>query len=99
MPEALELNIPSELMYLAEDFAAIVADRGGAQLVARLLGAADASHESLQASRPPGQEAEIAEPMANARAAMTSGEWDLAYATGYATPVHEMLKQALEETG
>jgi hypothetical protein len=37
--------------------------------------------------------------MAKARAALTSGEWDHAYATGYATPVHEMLKQALEETG
>ena len=99
IPEALKLNIPSGLMYLAEDFAAILAERGEARLAAWLLGTADASHKTLQAPRPSPQEAEIAEPMATARAALTSDEWDAAYAAGHALPIDEMLQQALQETG
>jgi len=98
VPEALKLDIPSGLMYLAEDFAAILAERGEARLAA-LLGTADASHETLRATGPSSQVAEIAEPMATARAALTSDEWDVAYAAGHALPIDEMLKQALQETG
>ena len=79
-------------------FAAILAERGEARLAA-LLGTADASHETLRAPRPSPQEAEIVDPMTKARAALTSEEWDAAYAAGHSLHIEEMLQQALNQTG
>jgi predicted ATPase/class 3 adenylate cyclase len=98
VPEALNLNSPSLLTFVTEDFAAILAEVGQASLAARLLAAADASHANSRTVRLPQQDTEIAEPLTKARAALTGDQWNAAYAYGYAMTTHEALREAWQET-
>jgi tetratricopeptide (TPR) repeat protein len=91
IPVALEINDASQLMDIAEDYAAVLAELGNHEGAVRLLGAADAMHERLGAPRDIRQEAEIAEPIATTRAALTPEEWQDAYQAGRSTTVDKAL--------
>jgi hypothetical protein len=94
VPDALRMNMQANLVYLAEDYGSILAELGHGRLAASLLGAADAMRERARLVRPPDQEAEIAEPMAKARTALSAEEWDDAYKIGGATPIDIVIARA-----
>ncbi|HSS68488.1 MAG TPA: adenylate/guanylate cyclase domain-containing protein [Nocardioidaceae bacterium] len=98
IPTVLAINVTGNVMATSEDFAALLADMGDSKRAAWLLGAADARHDEVGQSRLAQQDAEIAEPIAKARAALTPAEWDDAYTRGRATPIHEAMRQAYDET-
>ncbi len=93
IPETLRYNEPGTLTYVAEDYAAILAEVGRYSPAVQLLGAADAARERLGTPRVLIQEAEIAEPFAKARAALTTQEWDDAYDAGRNTSVENALAE------
>jgi predicted ATPase len=95
IPDHLRLNEPEMLVGLTEDYAAILADLGDHPAAVRLLGAADAMRERTRFPRAPGQQADIAEPLAKARAALTDHEWDAAYHAGRSISVKDALTEAL----
>ena len=78
----LRFPAPDDLMILAEDFGALLADLGEYQQAARLLGAADAMRERHSQPRPPAQEVEIEEPFTKARASLSEGTWEREYQHG-----------------
>ena len=94
IPQALQLNTSTGLTALAEDYAAILAELGDHKLAVRLLGAADARRERLETPREAWQQTEIAEPIAKARAALSTQEWNDAYQTGRNTTIEDALTQA-----
>jgi tetratricopeptide (TPR) repeat protein len=94
IPQALQLATSTGLTALAEDYAAILAELGDHKLAVRLLGAADARRERLETPREAWQQTEIAEPIAKARAALSTQEWNDAYQTGRNTTIEDALTQA-----
>jgi tetratricopeptide (TPR) repeat protein len=98
LPTVLTMNVTGNLMASAEDYAALLAEIGDSRRAAMLLGAADARHEEVGQSRLAQQDVEIAEPMAKARAALGTAQWEEAYALGRATPIRDALQQAYDET-
>jgi predicted ATPase/class 3 adenylate cyclase len=94
IPEFLEFNDPGMLIFLAEDYAAVLAERGGHRRAVELLGAADAFNERLGTTRSPGQQADIEQPFAKARAALPAQEWTEAYEEGRAKPIEVALADA-----
>jgi predicted ATPase/class 3 adenylate cyclase len=94
IPAILRLNDPLEVATLAEDYAAILAELGDHARAVLLFGAADAMRERLALPRNPWQDAEIAEPAAKSRTALTAVEWDDAYQTGRNTTVEDALPAA-----
>ncbi len=93
IPQVLRLGPPEFHSELAEDYAAVLAELDHHQSAARLLGAADAMHERIGIPRDPGQEAEITEAFAKARAALPAAVWDEHYQHGYAMTVEDLLTE------
>ena len=93
IPAILELNDAAQLIAMAEDYAAVLAELGDHHQAVQLLGAADAMHQRLGVPRDTRQEAEIAEPIAKTRVALTSHEWEDTYQTGRHTTVEDALTQ------
>ena len=87
----LEFDEPRMLIALAEDYSAVLAELGDYHHAVRLLGAADAMRERLGTPRMPSQQAEIAEPIANSRAAWSTRDWNDAYQVGRQKTVEDAL--------
>jgi predicted ATPase/class 3 adenylate cyclase len=98
LPDTLTLNVTANMMFAAEDYAAIVAELGHSRSAARLLGAADALHERSGIPRLADQEAEIASAIAKARATISAQEWRHAYESGRDTPVYDVIAHAYAVT-
>ncbi len=94
IPPSLQFPSPETLMVLAEDFGALLADLGEHEEAVQLLGAADAMRERHAHPRNPGQEAEIEEPFAKARTALTASAWERAYELGHDMAVEDALMDA-----
>jgi predicted ATPase/class 3 adenylate cyclase len=94
IPHILRDNEPAMLMVLAEDYAAVLCDLGQHPRAVRLLGAAEAMRERLGVPRPGTQQADLAEPIAKTRAALTLEEWDDAYQAGRNTTIEDALTEA-----
>jgi hypothetical protein len=90
----LRFPAPDDLMTLAEDFGAVLADLGEYKQAARLLGSADAMRERHSRPRPPAQEVEIEEPFTKARARLSEGTWEREYQHGRNTSVEDGLMEA-----
>ncbi len=93
IPQLLRLASPELLSVLAEDYGAVLAELDHHQSAARLLGAADAMRARLGTPRQPGQEADIAEPFAKARAALPAQDWDEHYQHGYTMTIEDLLTE------
>ena len=91
IPAVLDTNAPLFLTNLAGSYAGVLADLDEHHSAALLLGAADAMRQRLGYPRTPTQKAEIAEPIAKTRAALTTAEWDDAYQAGFNTTVEDAL--------
>lgn len=91
IPGVMELNDAVLLMDVSEDYAAALAELGHHHHAIRLFGAADAMHQRLGVPRDTRQEAEIAEPIAATRAALTPEEWQDAYQAGRSTTVEQAI--------
>jgi hypothetical protein len=99
VPDALALNVTANLMFAAEDYAALLAELGHARSAARLLGAADGVHERSGIARQASQEAEISAAIARARASLPADEWKRAYEAGRTTPIYDVIVHAYAVTG
>ncbi|MBA3265855.1 MAG: hypothetical protein H0T14_05695 [Nocardioidaceae bacterium] len=99
IPRSLEFNEPADLMVLAEDYAAILADSGDYLTAVRLFGAADAMLERLGNLRYPVQEAELAQPIAKTRSSLSPTEWNAAYQAGRETTVEALLAETQLQKG
>ena len=97
--EAIRINMQANLLYLAEDYGAILAEVGHSRLAASMLGAADATRERAHLVRPPTQWTEIEAAMAQARAALSAEHWDEAYAVGRDTPIDVVIAVAYAASG
>jgi predicted ATPase/class 3 adenylate cyclase len=97
--DAIRINMQANLVYLAEDYGAILAEVGHSRLAASLLGVADATRERAHLPRPPLQWTEIEAAMAQARAASSADEWDEAYNVGKATPIDIVISLAYAASG
>jgi TPP-dependent trihydroxycyclohexane-1,2-dione (THcHDO) dehydratase len=62
---------------------------------ARLLGAAMAQREALEAPQPANEQADVAQAVATARAALGEEAWAAAFAAGRALTLEEALAEAL----
>ena len=82
---AIALSTPFNLVTVAEDFGAILAQLGRDRDAASLLGAADATAAEM------GNEIGSAYELARSR--LGGDEWDHAYALGGSTPIDELLKR------
>jgi len=94
IPTALRLNVPLNLMCLAEEYAATLVELGHHHAAIRLLAAADVVHELLNTPRNPEDQAEYVECIAKTQAALTPQEWDDTYASGKNTEIAHALTQA-----
>jgi predicted ATPase/class 3 adenylate cyclase len=94
IPAFLDHNEPAMLVFLSEDYAAVLAELGDHRRAVELLGAVDAFNERLGTSRSPAQQAEIEAPLAKARAAISVESWDEAYQQGRAKTVEAALAEA-----
>jgi len=86
------------MMFVAEDYAAILGELGHARSAARLLGAADALHERSGIPRLAHQEAEIAGAIAKARTTVPGPDWKHAYESGRDTPIYDVIAHAYAVT-
>jgi predicted ATPase len=89
---------PVILVGIGEDYAAVLADAGYARLTPLLLGACDNAHEQMGAPRDQRQEHEIGDARLTTKRALTSTEWDDAYARGRTMTVLDALAEALSST-
>jgi tetratricopeptide (TPR) repeat protein len=97
IPDALTLRVTTNLMSIAEDYAAILAELGHHRAAARLLGAADAMHDETRMPRVAGQVAEIDAPLAKARESLPTAVWMAAYNEGRASDIEELIAQTYRE--
>jgi predicted ATPase len=98
IPQVLALNEPGLLVAAAEDYAAILADHGDHRRAIRLLGAADTLRSRIGLPRRVTQEAEIAEPIAKTRTALTAQEWTDTYQAGRNTTVEDAFAEVCAPT-
>jgi hypothetical protein len=96
--QALRIYNPAGLVTVAEDYAAVLAELGEHQQALRLLGAAEAMRERNSNPRPQSQEAEIGEPFAKVRAALSDDDWNHEYRAGYTLAIADALTEAQTTT-
>ena len=82
----------------AEDYAAVLADAGYAELAALLVGATDAERRRIGIARDDWQEREVSEARTSALAALTTTEWNDSYSRGQDTTILDALDEALSTT-
>lgn len=82
----------------AEDYAAVLADAGFAELAALLVGASDAERQRIGIARDDWQEREVTEARTSALPALTTTEWNDAYARGGTMTILDALDEALAST-
>jgi predicted ATPase/class 3 adenylate cyclase len=79
------------VMVLAEDYAALLAERGDHRPATHLLGAVDAMRQRSGTPRDPAQEREVNEPFHAARAALGDSTWEREYQVGATLAVDDAL--------
>jgi predicted ATPase/class 3 adenylate cyclase len=99
VPVMLRTYDPYNLINAAEDYAAMLAELGDYRGAARLLGAAEARRSGNATPRHSSQQAQIAEPLAKARSAVTAETWEGEYRAGYSMTVEEALAEAAGSQG
>ena len=100
IPQQLSLAEPISLLFMAEDYAAILAELGDHRPAVKLLGAAEAMRQRLGfPPAPRWQQEEIAAPIAKAKAALSAQEWNRAYQAGRLVTVEDALTEAHEADG
>ena len=82
IPDILRHTSSNELIIVAEDYGAVLAQLGNHHEAVQLLGAADAQRDRTQYVREPAQAADIRGPFDAARDAMSPTQWDDAYHAG-----------------
>jgi predicted ATPase/class 3 adenylate cyclase len=92
---ALAMYGPGELVYIGDDYGAILAETGRDRDAARLLGASDGEYERLKLARGQAQTDEIAPAYDKARARLPKVEWQALYDEGRATPLRAALAAAV----
>jgi tetratricopeptide (TPR) repeat protein len=80
--------------WLAEDYAALLADLGRHEVAARLIGAADAMRQRSGLPRLGDHQAEIEGALADARQALSPESWNREYQTGQSMTLEEALIEA-----
>jgi predicted ATPase/class 3 adenylate cyclase len=94
--DSLALGEPTTLISLTEDYAAILAALGHHRQAVRMFGSADATSQSYGWPRGVTQEAELAGPIAETRAALTAEEWSESYDAGRLLSVEDALREAYD---
>ena len=94
---ALAIYATTDLIYIGDDYGAILAQIGRDHDAVRLLGASDAEYERLKMPRGQVQTDEIMPAYDQARARLAEAEWVALYAEGRATPLEEALAAAVHE--
>jgi hypothetical protein len=94
IPQGLAINEPGLLIFLGEDYAAVLSALGDHRRAIRLLAAAEAMRERLGAPRTAKQQALIGGPIAESRAALSTQEWDDEYQEGQDTALQDALIRA-----
>jgi hypothetical protein len=95
IPVELAYGDARSVVFVAEDYAAILAELGHDRLAARLIGSADGRHEVQGFPRFAAQAEEIAEAIDGARGRMPPAEWAALYGAGHSSPVEDELAHAL----
>jgi tetratricopeptide (TPR) repeat protein len=98
IPPLLRLTDATFRIYVAEDYAAMLAELGDHMLAARLNGAADTARSRNGTPRDPGQQAEIREPLNKARTALGPLLWQAQYERGQSMTVEDALTEAQAAT-
>jgi hypothetical protein len=83
----------NQMICVAEDYAAVLAELDEPVLAARLLGAADATRTRNQWPRAAAQQAEIEAPLSKAASSLGDERWQAAYEDGS----HVVLEDALRD--
>lgn len=99
IPQAIRLYEPDGLAALAEDYAAALVETGEHRRAIRLIGAADATRTHHATPRNPQQQAEIAQPFTEARAALSPEDYDREYQAGLNMTVENALIQLINPPG
>jgi hypothetical protein len=94
---ALAIYATTDLIYIGDDYGAILAEIGRDRDAVRLLGASDAEYERLKMPRGQVQTDEITPAFDQARARLDEAEWVALYAEGRTTPLDEALAAAIQE--
>jgi predicted ATPase/class 3 adenylate cyclase len=94
LPQLLRLADQELLTNVAEDYAALIAEVGEHEPVARLLGSADAWRERYGAPRRLTKRRQIENAIGAARAAMGAETWDREYQRGHRMTLYEALTSA-----
>lgn len=94
IPQVVSFNEPYSVIGVAEDYGAILAELGDSRRALEMLGAADAMRGRLGIPQSPGQEEELAGPIAKTRRDLPVTEWDDAWETGRSTPIEKVLMDA-----
>ena len=89
---------PLDLVGVVEDYAAVLADGGYAQLAPLLLAACDAEHQRMGTGRDQWQEREVSDARSASQLALSASEWNDAYARGRSMTVQDALDEALAAT-
>jgi hypothetical protein len=97
VPMAIAPSTPFNLVTVAEDFGATLAQLGRDRDAASLLGAADATAAEMGNARREAQANEIGPAYELARSRLGGDEWDHAYALGGSTPIDELLKRMVSD--
>lgn len=79
----------------SEDYAAVLADTGFAELAALLVGATDAERQRIGVARDDWQEKQVTEARALALPALSTTEWNASYARGRSMTILDALDEAL----
>ncbi len=96
IPETVQLRYAVDVITLAEDYAAVLADLGEPAPVVRLLGAADWARDHFRVPRSRGEVAEIEPTVARVRSALSATEWQDAYDEGRSAGLEATLTNAFD---
>lgn len=94
IPKVLQSGDTPLLVYLGEDYAAVLADLGDHETAVRLIGATDALRERLKSARTPSQQSQLSDTIAKTRAALNDNHWNEQYQGGRNTPLEDALREA-----
>jgi hypothetical protein len=92
MPAMIRDMIPSELITLAEDYGAVLAELGHHRDAVQLLGAADVLRERHGYPRDSWQEIEIHDALAGSEKGLSRQDWDDSYQAGRTSDIRALLE-------
>ena len=99
MLDVIALHWFIQMISVAEDYAAVLAELDEPVLAARLLGAADATRTRNEWPRSAAQQAEIAEPLSKGAASLGAERWQIAYDEGTRMVLEDALRAVAAARG